>query len=72
MCVCVCVYEEGFVFGGGTTLSLCLRVDDRVFGAVDERVWSASLVKTRESSLDLRFPLCQSDQNEIPVSETSS
>lgn len=38
------------------------------FGAVDERVWSALLVKTRESSLDLRFPLCQSDQNEAPVS----
>lgn len=40
------------------------------FGAVDERVWGALLVKTRESSLGLRFPplLCQSDQNENPVS----
>lgn len=37
------------------------------FGAVDERVWSALLVKTRESILDLRFPLYQSNQNEIPV-----
>lgn len=66
----MCVVVSGFVFGGGTTLSLSLylRIDDRVFGAVDERVWGALLVKTRETSLGRRFPRYQLDQNEIPVS----
>ena len=54
-------------------LSLCLRVRwQGFFEAVDERVWSALLVKTRESSLDLRFLLYQPDQDEIPVSSSPS
>lgn len=61
--------QSCFVCVGGTTLSLSSPVRwQGFFGAVDERVWSALLVKTRESSLDLRFPLYQSDQNEAPVS----
>lgn len=58
---CVCVCKVGLCLTVGLLslfLSVCLRVDDRgfFFGAVDERVWSALLVKTRESSLDLRSP----------------
>lgn len=58
--------------GGGTTFSLSLSVSPgswRGFlGAVDERVGGALPVKTRESSLGLRSPLCHSDQNGTPVS----
>lgn len=54
--VCACVRMCSAVGLLYLSLSVCLRAVDRGFGVVDERVWSALLVKTRESSLGLRSP----------------